>query len=75
MEDFDSWKSPARFAHIGRHKAETFGFKLTISFTRLWVPGSIWKRREDQSVSMQIGTHEQHRSADRIEQHLRTFVS
>src|SRR6185312_8647747 len=75
VKDFELWKPPARFAHIGGHKSKTFRLKLAFPFTCFRMTGPIRECRKDQTVAMQIGPNQQRCPADRIKGHDRAFVA
>src|SRR5258706_7307991 len=74
MHDFQIGQTPALQAHVAGHDAKTLRLDLTggIAEQRMLAPNglagpSVEEGREDQPIAMAIGTHEQHRSAHRIE--------
>src|SRR5690606_36558743 len=73
-QDFGTRESPATFSHVVRRNAEPLCLKFTFTSPCLRVSGPVRHRRKDQSVAVQIGPDEEHRSTDRIERHAPALI-
>src|SRR5262249_37582772 len=74
MPDLEVRHAPALVSHVLGHDRETLRFDLAdaVSIERMLVPPpaaavAVGEGREHQAIAMQIGAHEQHRAADRVE--------
>jgi hypothetical protein len=74
VNDLEVWKSPWLHAHVERHDGKSLGFDLAaapyrVLRTCVGTLVAIAKRRKDQTVAVQVGPHQQHRTAHRLQSH------
>ncbi len=68
------WHSPALMPHIERHDPQALGFDFTRDAQRVRTAHrtafrAVKETRKDQPVAMDVGTHQQHGAADRVQPH------